>query len=95
MVAVDRLITFNEGMDMRGFRSRTSGYREIKSNPDFPRPIVIGRNVFFLESEMLAHIKKLADGRGSQTQTAQQQPVRERVCRMIEQRRAKALKGAV
>lgn len=55
----ERLDSFEDTKTMLGYRSRTSMYTAIKNDPDFPRPVYRGRNVFFFRSESLSYLEKL------------------------------------
>lgn len=67
----DRLISFKHAAMMVGFKSRTSLYTAIKTDPSFPRPISRGRNQFFLESELLVYLEHLVTQRDAYASSAQ------------------------
>ncbi|MDD3762406.1 MAG: hypothetical protein PHP86_03835 [Nevskiales bacterium] len=85
----DRLISFNHAAAMVGFKSRTSLYSAIKTDPSFPRPIYRGRNQFFLESELLAYLEHLAAQRDTPESSAQAETAKQASQRMLAGKAAK------
>jgi predicted DNA-binding transcriptional regulator AlpA len=58
----DRLLSITELMRAMGLRSRTSIYRQIKFDPDFPRPLKLGtRSVRFRRSDLANYMQCLSD----------------------------------
>lgn len=66
----DRAVPLLEGFAMLGAASATTGYKRLKAEPGFPKPFEIGRRRFFLQSELMAHLERLAARRA----VAQVQP---------------------
>lgn len=64
----DRAIPLLEGFAALGAASPTTGYARIKSELGFPQPFWIGRRRFFLQSEILAHLSRLAAQRSPAVQ---------------------------
>jgi predicted DNA-binding transcriptional regulator AlpA len=57
----ERLLSITELMRAIGLRSRTSIYRQIKFDPDFPRPLKLGaRSVRFRRSDVANYMQQLA-----------------------------------
>ncbi len=88
----DRLVSFNHAAMMVGFKSRTSLYTTIKTDPSFPRPIYRGRNQFFLESELLDYLSRLAAHRDTEVSFAQAEAARQAAQRMLAGKAAKRAK---
>jgi predicted DNA-binding transcriptional regulator AlpA len=58
----DRLISIAELMGAIGLKSRTSIYRQIKFDPEFPRPLKLGtRSVRFRRSDLAIYMQHLSD----------------------------------
>ena len=55
-----RLITFAELREKLANRSRASIYRDIERG-QIPKPIKIGRSVYWEETQICEHIKKLVE----------------------------------
>lgn len=90
----ERLDSFDETRSALGFKSRTSVYEAIKNDPEFPKPVYRGRNVFFFRSEVLAYLEKLRGQRDAHGQAAQTAAAKDAAQRMISGRAAKQLKAA-
>jgi predicted DNA-binding transcriptional regulator AlpA len=57
----DRLISIAELMGAIGLKSRTSIYRQIKFDPEFPRPLKLGtRSVRFRRSDLANYMQRLS-----------------------------------
>ena len=59
----DCAIPLLEGFAALGSKSATTGYKRMKSEPGFPQPFYVGRRGFLLQSEILAHLARLASQR--------------------------------
>ena len=55
-----RLITFTELREKLANRSRASIYRDIERG-QIPKPLKIGRSVYWEETQIREHIKKLLE----------------------------------
>ena len=55
-----RLITFTELRQKLANRSRASIYRDIERG-EIPKPLKIGRSVYWEETQISEHIKKLME----------------------------------
>jgi predicted DNA-binding transcriptional regulator AlpA len=55
-----RLITFDELREKLANRSRASIYRDIERG-QIPKPLKIGRSVYWEETQIREHIKKLLE----------------------------------
>ena len=55
-----RLITFAELREKLANRSRASIYRDIERG-QIPKPLKIGRSVYWEETQIYEHIKKLVE----------------------------------
>ena len=55
-----RLITFDELREKLANRSRASIYRDIERG-DIPKPMKIGRSVYWEETQISEHIRKLME----------------------------------
>lgn len=66
----DRTVPLLEGFAMLGAASATTGYRSLKTEPGFPRPVEIGRRRLFLQSELIALLERLAAQRVGEPVTA-------------------------
>lgn len=56
----DRAVPLLEGFAQLRAMSPTTGYRRMAKESGFPRTFWIGRRRFFLQSEVLAHLQRLA-----------------------------------
>jgi predicted DNA-binding transcriptional regulator AlpA len=65
----DRLVSISELMKAVGLRSRTSVYRYVKFDPNFPRPLRLGvRSVRFRKSDLAYYMQHLAAPASSEDQ---------------------------
>ncbi|MEC8848332.1 MAG: hypothetical protein VYB93_03545 [Pseudomonadota bacterium] len=87
----DRLVPLREALPQVGYRSRTSLYRDLRDDDEFPAPIYRGRNVFFLQSELTRYVRELADRARAGEQTHKKLAGQEVAARLVDARKSKAM----